>query len=275
MANNFTPVGSELQVNQDPNQNFDQVDPDVAVLTDGRFFVAFEDNEGIRNIFGQFVNPDGTLSGSNIDIGIDTSEQADAAVAQRAAGAAVVVWTDATVGFDIQYSIVSSGGAPAPNRPFSAVPTRWLLRMLRRLPMAAPLWSQSKRSPSKATSSSGSSMPPGIRLALLDIVDDGAGDQSDPAVAAFGNNALVVYRDDTDGHLRYPGPVFQWRQLRDRSYGRRHGPRTLRPGRGGPDRRPLHRRLERRVHREHHGPVRQCRRCAARVGVQHHGSRRI
>ena len=46
MANNFTPVGNEIQVNLAPNQNLDQFDPDVAALTDGRFFVAFDDDDG-------------------------------------------------------------------------------------------------------------------------------------------------------------------------------------------------------------------------------------
>ena len=94
MANNFTPVGNELQVNLAPNQDFDQFDPDVAVLTDGRFFVAFEDDDGDPDIIGQFVNPDGTLSGSNIDIDIGAGFQEDPAVAARLGGAAIVVWAD-------------------------------------------------------------------------------------------------------------------------------------------------------------------------------------
>ena len=46
MANNFTPVGNEIQVNLAPNQDGDQFDPDIAALTDGRFFVAFDDDGG-------------------------------------------------------------------------------------------------------------------------------------------------------------------------------------------------------------------------------------
>src|SRR5687768_5862294 len=111
MANNFTPVGNELQFNLAPNQNDDQDDNDVAALTDGRFFVAFEDDDLDENIVGQFVNPDGTLSGGNIDIDVTAaSDQADPAVAQRALGAAVVVYEDSTSD-DIHYKIVSSGGS--------------------------------------------------------------------------------------------------------------------------------------------------------------------
>ena len=35
MANNFTPVGIEVQVNN--NTGFNESDPDVAALSDGRF----------------------------------------------------------------------------------------------------------------------------------------------------------------------------------------------------------------------------------------------
>ena len=65
MANNFTPVGNEIQVNQPPEQVNPQSNADVAVMTDGRFFVAFQDDfdgDGDIDIMGQFVNPDGTVS---------------------------------------------------------------------------------------------------------------------------------------------------------------------------------------------------------------------
>ena len=42
MANNFSPVGTEIQINN--NAGRDEFDPDVAVMTDGRFFVAYERN---------------------------------------------------------------------------------------------------------------------------------------------------------------------------------------------------------------------------------------
>src|SRR5687767_5260974 len=112
LANNFTPVGSELQVNLAPIQNLNQFDPDVAVLTDGRFFVAFTDEfaGGDTDIIGQFVNADGTLSGGNFDIEVDGAFQLAPAVAQRSVGAAIVVWEDDAATSDIQYSIISSAG---------------------------------------------------------------------------------------------------------------------------------------------------------------------
>src|SRR5687768_308685 len=109
MANNFTPVGNELQINLAPNQNLFQFDPDIAALTDGRFFVAFTDEDADSNVIGQFVNPDGTLSGGNIDIDIAVDHQDEPAVAQRAGGAAIVVWEEGA-GDVIRYSIVSSVG---------------------------------------------------------------------------------------------------------------------------------------------------------------------
>src|SRR5262245_30274900 len=61
MANNFSPIGTEVQTHS--NASDAETDPDIAAMTDGRFFVAFErDVSGNLEIRGQFVNPDGTLS---------------------------------------------------------------------------------------------------------------------------------------------------------------------------------------------------------------------
>src|SRR5262245_20816833 len=109
MANNLTPVGNEIQVNLSPNQNLSQSDPDVAALTDGRFFVAFEDDGS--NIVGQFVNPDGSLSGINLDIDIGAGDQFQPTVAERAAGAAIIAWEDDAASQEIQYSIVTAAGS--------------------------------------------------------------------------------------------------------------------------------------------------------------------
>src|SRR5262245_37503975 len=111
MANNFSLVGGEIQVNLTPNQNGSQSEPDIASLTDGRFFVAFRDVDPASNIVGQFVNGDGTLAGSNIDIELDAFDQIQPAVAQRLGDGAVVVWTDTNAAFsEVQYAIVSSAG---------------------------------------------------------------------------------------------------------------------------------------------------------------------
>src|SRR5262245_60748698 len=112
MANNFTPVGTEVQVNS--NGNFTEFDPDVAVMTDGRFFVAFERDFGANlNIIGQFVNPDGTLSGGIIGVESEGGGEVNPAVAFRPSGAAVVVWQDGDTGGaipNVQLAIIDSTG---------------------------------------------------------------------------------------------------------------------------------------------------------------------
>src|SRR5262245_24120459 len=112
MANNFSPVGGEIQINLFPNQIGDQGNPDIGALTDGRFFLAFSDVDPVSgvNIIGQFASPDGTLSGGNIDIDIGAGDQAEPAVAARSAGAAVVVWHDKAASDEIHYAIVSGAG---------------------------------------------------------------------------------------------------------------------------------------------------------------------
>ena len=197
MATNFTPVGNEIQINLSPNQNDDQFDPDIATLTDGRFFVAFTDGDGGNdNIIGQFVNADGTLSGSNIDIELDINDQDEPAVAQRASGAAVVVWEDEDASNEIHYAIVSSGGSVGTEQTI--------------------LDGDPLNNPDVATLADGRSIvvasqaniisedivfrfidPGGAPSGVLDFVDNGANDQFDPAVAAFNNNALVVYEEDS------------------------------------------------------------------------------
>ena len=196
MARNFSPVADEIQVNLNPNQNLYQLDPDVAVLTDGRFFVAFEDNDVNFNIIGQFVNPDGTHSGSNINIDIGAGDQFDPAVAQRSGGAAIVVWEDNNTSDDIQYSIISSAGVAGAEQTI--------------------LSGNALEDPDVATLADGRSLVVAQQTnasddivfrfveaggtpsaALQDFIDNGAGFQFDPAVAAFANNALVVYEDET------------------------------------------------------------------------------
>ena len=210
MASNFTPVGSEIQINRVPNLNDNQSDPDVGVLTDGRFFVAFVDDDGIdQNIIGQFVNADGTLSGNNIDIEIDAGQQYPPSVAARPDGAVVVVWEDdpGTVG-GIHYAIVSGSGIVGVEETILD-------------PVGAP------SDPDVATLADGRSMVVaaggsaivfrfiginGQPAGAQDYVDNSAVTQSRPAVASFGNNALVVYEEGIgirDIHARfYDGASF-------------------------------------------------------------------
>ena len=198
MATNFIPVGNELQVNLAPNG--DQDDNDTAALTDGRFFVAFEDNDLDDNIIGQFVNPDGTLAGININIDVSAaSAQSDPAVAQRAGGAVVVVW-DEDVAEDIHYAIVSSAGAVggvqtildgANELDNPDVATLADGRSL----VVATQFNVSDDIVFRFITAAGAPGP------AQDFIDNGTGFQNGVAVAAFGNNALVVYRDDTAGNF--------------------------------------------------------------------------
>ena len=93
MATNFVRIGTEHQVNLPNSTNGDQFDPDVAALTDGRFFVAYEDEDSPSDgeIIGQFVNADGALSGSPFYVEGDPGDQDNPAVAARPGGGAIVV----------------------------------------------------------------------------------------------------------------------------------------------------------------------------------------
>ena len=192
MANNFTPVGNELQINLPPHQNFNQSAPDVASLSDGRFFVAFTDVDSDLNVLGQFVNPNGTLAGSNIDIELDAGHQSNPSVAARSGGAAIIVWEDNSSG-DIEYAIVSGSGTRASQQLILDSGPGFL------------------GTPDVATLSDGKTLvvagghdlvfrlidSAGNPTGVQDFLDNGAGRQFDPAVAAFGANALVVYEDDS------------------------------------------------------------------------------
>ena len=146
------------------------------------------------NIFGQFVNADGTLSGSNIDVDIGAGDQNEPAVAQRVEGGAVVVWTDAGgANPEIHYATVSSLGVVGAEQTVLSEAGIALLRpTLRRSPTVARSSSLRIGGP-PLMSYSGSSTRPGTRWALEGFIDEGPADQFVPAVAASANTALVVY----------------------------------------------------------------------------------
>ena len=95
-------IGSEVQINLDPNVDHDQLHPDVALMTDGRFFVAYEDQNSpdfprTSRLSASSSMPPGPCrrtrlmsTGPEFDGGI----QINPAVAPRANGAAIVVWQD-------------------------------------------------------------------------------------------------------------------------------------------------------------------------------------
>src|SRR5215467_181193 len=119
MSAKLNPVGSQFQVNQvTPNA---QDSPDIVALSDGRFVVVYNsafNNTGTDfDIHGQFVNPNGTLSGGLIPIANPGGIQDDPAVAARSGGGFTTVWQDfgTTTGTpsadaDIYYAVTDASG---------------------------------------------------------------------------------------------------------------------------------------------------------------------
>src|SRR4051794_36297163 len=96
MATRLIPVGSEFQVNQATPKS--QFLPDVVALTDGRFAVVYGNDFPDFDIYGQFVNPNGTISGTTLLIEQPTGFQLDPAAAPRLdsgfVGGFTTVWED-------------------------------------------------------------------------------------------------------------------------------------------------------------------------------------
>jgi hypothetical protein len=119
MATKLSPVGTEFQVNQITanNQSF----PDITPLSDGRFIVVYRrffDSDGDDiDILGQFVNPNGTLSGATRFVADSSGIQDDPAVAARSGGGFTTVWQDFGLATgspiadpDIYYAVTNSAG---------------------------------------------------------------------------------------------------------------------------------------------------------------------
>ena len=210
MANNFQPIGSELQINSGLTLD-DQRDPDIAALTDGRFFVAYMHrvSGGDFDIYGQFVNGDGTLFGAKIAINTDGLDnngglQTLPAVAPRLDGGVAVFYNDndlnGSASFDISLNVVSPTGVVGP------------------LLTAADFGAFQLLNPDAATLANGqvvftfehvfSGTDRDIWLRVLNAdgttfaspasvaVDDSLNTvRQRPAIAASGNNALVAYED--------------------------------------------------------------------------------
>ena len=117
MASKLARVGGEFQVNllTANNQNRHEITP----LTDGRFVVVYNSffNPGGTDIdvIGQFVNPDGTLSGLAIDVAAANGIQDMPTVAPRFGGGFTTVWEDfgmttgsPSASADIYYAVTSS-----------------------------------------------------------------------------------------------------------------------------------------------------------------------
>src|SRR5690349_5038953 len=98
MATNLLRVGVERQVNLAPNDNVNQLASDAAVMSNGRFFVVYEDDGGAAtDVAGQFIGADGTLAEHSFgDTGpaSSTGNQTAPATTSRLNGGALVAWTD-------------------------------------------------------------------------------------------------------------------------------------------------------------------------------------
>jgi hypothetical protein len=201
MANNFTPVGAELQVNTILTGQ--QFDSDLTVGTDGRFIVAFEHLVSATNldVYLQFVNADGTRSGNSVLIAGGAGSQLDPVVVARPGGGAMVVWDADAASEAIHYSLISSTGVVGgptvlidATRPLS-LPDAARLEDGRTL-VVADLENLAPGGREIAFRFVGAN---GLPAGDADLLESGAGDQTDAAVAASGNKALVVYRDESLG----------------------------------------------------------------------------
>jgi FG-GAP-like repeat len=100
MASKLTPVGSEFQVNQNLGAgtgiNNDQSLPDIAPLNDGRFAISYVSKLSGTDwdIFGQFVDPMGSLSGPIRFINTFAGIQSNPASTPRTDGGFTTVYED-------------------------------------------------------------------------------------------------------------------------------------------------------------------------------------
>jgi hypothetical protein len=206
MATKLIPVGAEFQVNQITPR--DQVGADVVALSDGRFAVVYGSNinNGDTDVYGQFVNANGTVSGMTLLIEQPTGLQFNPAAAARLDGGFTTVWEDhgRTNGApvpdpDIFARVVSSVGGIGPATAIATTafalnnPDITTLADGRHL-----IVFESKTSDTNhdilfnVLSVLGTTLAPST--APL-IVENSTSFQSNPAVAASGNAALVVYED--------------------------------------------------------------------------------
>lgn len=204
MAVNFTRIGNEFQAN-DVLAN-DQEDPDMAALTDGRFGVAYEHEVSgpDLDIWFQFLNSDGTRSGSGLQIDQDSGFQVDPVVAPRLGGGAVIVWHDSD-GFHagnpvtdiIELRVVSATGALSDKLSVSGESDS-----PNRAPDAAMLadgrvivvWQTDF--PSESDVLFRVLGADGVTLGATGFVDNSGQDTDAASIAASGNKALIAYAEE-------------------------------------------------------------------------------
>jgi hypothetical protein len=211
MATKLSPVGSQFRVNQIVAN--DQSFPDIAALSDGRFAVVYRssvDAGGTNtDICGQFVNANGTLSGSSIVIANPGGIQQDPAVAARSSGF-TTVWQDwgtttgtPTLDPDIYYAVTSAAGTNTVNRTVILNSTGFKMQNpdiatlsdFRQIVVAELVFNASEHDIEfDVLGADGTTQK--FSGNNFGTVENSSGLQQNPQVAAGPNGAVVVYEDN-------------------------------------------------------------------------------
>jgi hypothetical protein len=223
----LTPIGPDFQINKNRGGNNGisggQLYPDIALLPDGRFAVTYSSPHlGLATDFDAIVatfNTNGTLSSASLNIFNASGHQQDSAVAARLDGGLAVVFendqhadnTSDPNGSNITYRTISSSGSLGPALAILAIGD-----------LNGGSGHDALRNPAIATLSTGRQVvvfervwTDGVDHDLFLNVVNAAGTatqfaannpanittditwQANPAVAAIGNKAIVVYEDGT------------------------------------------------------------------------------
>jgi hypothetical protein len=132
MATKLIPLGSEFQVNQDAvtpgaGVTFDQTIPDITFLTGGGFAVSYTTQSLFSpntdwDIYGQFLNSNGTRTGPTIFTSIGFGFQDNSAVAPRTDGGFTTVFEDYGPSSTFTHSDIRAVSTSAAGSPGSAIP---------------------------------------------------------------------------------------------------------------------------------------------------------
>jgi hypothetical protein len=231
MASKLIPVGSEVQVNQDqspPNQYgvaFNQTIPDIVpVSSGGRFAVAYTTQyvfnpSGDWDIFGQYLNDNGTRSGGALAVSNPTGFQDNPQAAPRTDGGFATVFEDYGTGgtfthSDVRAAITSAGGVSSsisiPIATFSTFSTSnpdiALLQDGSGRQLVTYQYTHSSTEHDiywNILNANGTTLFPATTDSSAQVVVGDIFDQRFPVVAATGNTALVVYQDTSSGNQQF------------------------------------------------------------------------
>jgi hypothetical protein len=206
MATRIIPIGPEQQINQAPGQDGFQVDPDIAVLPDGRYLAVFSDISAPSHIGGQFINANGTLAGGSLVDGNTPDHiggagaQTNASIVARLDGNALVVWQG---GGDVALTVLNAAGNEVtPGGELNVITGTTNAGDNQTNPDAATLsdgrsivvWENAAAESdihARILNAAGTGFTTADRL----VIDAAAGFQIEPAVAASGLRALIAYQD--------------------------------------------------------------------------------